>query len=291
MDLRQLRYFLVIAEEGQISRAAKRLHMAQPPLSYQLKLLESEVGTCLLERGSRKNKLTDAGRLLQQRAEQILELVNLTLAQLRDMSSGVSGTLSIGTLASAGTTFLPELLLRFHEQYPGIQFQVREGDTPRILDLLQTGVIELGIVRTVFDPEVYHSYELPGEPMVVAGLAPSIAKDSSLEITIDKIAAKPLLVHRSNESKIAECFHQHGYKHNIICLGDDVRSLLAWANCGIGLAIVPQSAVGLISSEKLIYQTLSEPALEIKKAIVWTKNRYLTTIAQKFLETACFAGE
>jgi DNA-binding transcriptional LysR family regulator len=291
MDLRQLRYFQVIAEEGQISKAAKRLHMAQPPLSHQLKQLELEIGTRLMERGSRKITLTDAGKLLHERADQIFELVNLTLAQLQDIGSGVSGTLSIGTVASSGTTFLPDLILRFHEQYPNIQFQVREGDTPRILDLLLTGVIELGIVRAVFDPEVYHSHALPSEPMVVAGLASFVSLDSSAGMTINKLAAKPLLVHRSNESKIVECFHQHGYTHHIICLGDDVRSLLSWADCGIGLAIVPQSAVGLISSERLIYQTISEPSLNIKKAIVWTKNRHLSIVAQKFLELASFAGE
>lgn len=91
MDIKQLRYFHTIAEEGQITNAAKRLHMAQPPLSYQLKNLEDELGVKLVERGSRNIKLTDAGLILYKRAEQILSLAKSTEDELKDFKQGTHG--------------------------------------------------------------------------------------------------------------------------------------------------------------------------------------------------------
>lgn len=148
MDIRQLRYFITIAEEGNITKAARRLHIAQPPLSQQLKLLEEELGVKLVERGSRQIQLTDAGKILRHRAEQVVELVDSTIKELKDFNEGLQGTLSVGTVPSSGSTLLPERIYNFHENYPGVSFQIWEGDTYRILDLLNNGVIEIGIVRT-----------------------------------------------------------------------------------------------------------------------------------------------
>ena len=284
MDIRQLRYFQAIAEEGQISKAAKRLHMAQPPLSQQLKMLETELGAKLLERGPRKILLTAAGRLLQERSAQLLELLTTTIGEIRDLDAGSCGTLSIGTVASSGAAFLPELILRFHTRFPEVRFHVWEGDTPRILELLQTGSIELGIVRAIYDPNQYRAHALPPEKMVLAECGPKKDAPEIQEASVQELAERSLLVHRSNEAALVECCRKRGFAPRILCRGDDVRSLLSWADAGIGCAVVPQSAVGLVVGGNLIYRTLREPALEIKKAVVWSRNRHLSAIAKNFLE-------
>lgn len=285
VDIRQLKYFQAIAEEGQISKAARRLHMAQPPLSLQLKQLETELGVMLVERGSRQVKLTDAGRLLQERATQLIELMNVTTAQLQDLSSGSRGTLSIGAVASAGTTFLPDRIQKFHSQYPEVTFQFWEGNTARILELLQSGVVEIGIARSVFDPRLYQSHSLPPEPLVAAQ-RPNPAggtPGTPPRISVADLADKPLLIHRSNEVMIADCCRQYGFEPKILCRGDDMRSLLVWADAGVGMAIVTQSAVGLVPSQHLIYHEIAEPALTIQKAIIWYRSHYLSSIAKNFL--------
>ncbi len=103
MDIKQLTYFIAIVEEGTITHAANRLHMAQPPLSTQLKLLEDELGTKLLERGARKIKLTDAGKILYQRAKHIIEITNSTTKEIEEFRKGIQGTLRLGTISSSGT--------------------------------------------------------------------------------------------------------------------------------------------------------------------------------------------
>jgi len=284
MDIKQLRYFQVIAEERQITRAAQRLHMAQPPLSQQLKLLEEELGVKLVERGNRGVALTGAGRLLCNRGEQIIELLDTTVKELKELNEGYTGALSIGAVASSGTTFLPCRILKLHKQYPNINFQLWEGDTYRILELLNTGIIEIGIVRTIFDSDIYNSVSLAKEPMVVAMCREWNYGEQADQVGMKELADKPLLLHRSNEPMIVECCHKHGFEPQILCRGDDVRSLLVWADAGLGLAIVPKSAVGLVSGNNLIYKEIIESSLEIKKAVIWLKNRYLSATTKNFLE-------
>ncbi|AIF50390.1 LysR family transcriptional regulator [Pelosinus sp. UFO1] len=285
MNSKQLTYFLAIAEEGQISKAAKRLHMAQPPLSQQLKLLEEELNVKLVERDRRGIILTDAGHLLYKRASHILEFMNMTTKELKELDEGYTGTLSIGAVASSGTTFLPFKVVNFHKQYPHISFQLWEGDTNKILDLLNSGIIEIGIVRAIFDSKMYHSVNLPNEPMVVA-----MCKDwedeeqATQHIKLEELVDKPLLLHRSNESMIVECCQKNGFEPQILCRGDDVRSLLVWADAGLGMAIVPKSAVGLVPSNTLIYKEIIESSLEIKKAIIWLRNRYLSASTRNFID-------
>ena len=282
MDIRQLRYFRVIATEGTISGAAKQLYMTQPSLSQQLRILEQGLGVKLLDRGSRKIKLTEAGRLLYERAGQMLEILNTTEAEVKELHEGYKGTLSIGTIASAGTTLLPGVIRSFHQKYPNVKFQLYEGDTSRILDLLNNGLIEIGLIRSAFNSEFYHWLDLAPEPFIIA-IAKTWDHGSHCEfVPLTELADMPLLVHRSNENMIVDCCRKAGFEPHILCKGDDVRSLLVLANEGIGAAVVAKSALGLVPSSGLTYRILDAP-LEIKKAVIWMRDRYLSTTAKNFI--------
>lgn len=283
VDIKQLKYFRAIALEGNITGAAKRLFMTQPSLSQQLQLLEGELGVKLVDRGSRRIILTEAGRLLYDRAEQILDLLNTTAMELKELHEGYKGTLSIGTIASSGVTLLPGLIRDFHRRYPNIKFNLREGDTPRIVELLSNGIIELGIVRSVFDLDSYYWVDLPPEPMIIAMSQEWDCGEKSQHIAVKELVDKPVLVHRSNEAMISECCQRYGFEPNIFCKGDDVRSLLVLANEGIGLAIVPKSALGLVPGNNIKYKEIVDSPLKIKKAVVWLRQRYLSAAAKQFI--------
>ncbi len=284
MDIKQLKYFRAIVAEGNITGAATRLFMTQPSLSQQLHLLENELGVKLVQRGSRRITVTEAGRLLNDRAGQILDLLNATALEVKEFHEGYKGTLSIGTIASSGVTLLPSLIRDYHQQYPNINFQLLEGDTPRILDLLKNGIIEIGIVRAAFDAELYDWVDLPTEPMIAATSQKWSGGDHSQYISIKDLANKPLLLHRSNETMIIECCQRAGFQPNIICKGDDVRSLLVLANEAIGLAIVPKSALGLVPGNNIKYREIIDSPLEIKKAAVWLRQRFLSIAAKHFID-------
>jgi DNA-binding transcriptional LysR family regulator len=284
MDFKKLQYFLTIAEEGQITKAAQRLHMTQPPLSHQLKVFEEELGVKLIERDSRKIQLTELGRALQERGGQILELINKTEKELKELSEGLQGTLSIGTVAAWGATLLPDRISSLHRQYPGINFQLWEGDGHRIRELLDTGVIDIGIVRMPFDSRRYETILLPEEPLIAA-ISSIWGYDSSKEYTtLMELVNIPLILHRRNEVVI-EYYQQQGLQPRILCRHEDVRSMLVWADAGLGAAIATRSAASLVPNHNLQYKEIVDPPLKVTASVIWKRDRPLSVAAKHFLET------
>ena len=153
MDLKQLQYFIAVVEEENISAAARKLHMSQPPLSHQIKLLEQELGVRLLERGPRKVILTDEGKLLYKRAHHMLELADTTIRELEECRKGHAGTLHIGTVSTSGAVMTDDRVLAFHRAYPHIRFEIHEGNTIELIDWIEAGIIELAVIRTPFKKE------------------------------------------------------------------------------------------------------------------------------------------
>ena len=285
MNIRQLEYFLAIIEEGSITKAANRLHISQPPLSHQLKLLEDELEIKLLERNTRKFQITGAGEILQYRAEQILELVKITIKEMKNYNNKFQGTLSVGIVPSSGAILLPKLLSTFHEKYPGMNFQIREGNTYKILELLTSGIIDVGIVRTPFDSEIFESILLPSDPMLAVTRGDMYWAKEQKSISVSELINKPLIVDRRFETMIVSSCVEAGFKPRILCESDDVRSTLLWAETGIGVGIIQKPAVGLIPSKDLKYKEINEPSLETRTAVLWLKSRHLSNITKEFLET------
>lgn len=284
MDLRQLKYFLAIAEEGQITSAARKLQMAQPPLSQQLKLLEDELGVKLVERGPRSIQLTDAGTILRNRAQQILELTDSAVREINDFVKGLKGTLSIGTVSSSGATLLKERLSDFHKTYSGVKFEIHEGNTFMIMDLVAKGIVEVGIVRTPFNaPNLGCSY-VASEPMI-AVMTGEYDWTAETAIAVEELKDKPLIIYRRFEQLIRETCLKHGFEPSIFCINDDARTTVLWANAGLGIGIVPRSAFELANNGNLLYKELASESLRTRLAAIWAKDKYLSTLASRFIES------
>ena len=131
MDIKDMRAFYAIVEEGNISHAAQRLDIAQPALSRQMKRLETSLGVQLFERGSRRIRLTDAGRVMYTRVEHILGMVDGTVREITEIGSGIAGSIRLGTITTSGALLLPELISEFHSRYPNVTYQIgiRSSDT------------------------------------------------------------------------------------------------------------------------------------------------------------------
>ncbi|NMM62422.1 LysR family transcriptional regulator [Clostridium sp. P21] len=285
MDIKQLMYFIAIVEERNISKAAERVHIAQPHLSQQLKLMEDELNVKLVERNTRKFQITDAGRRLWHRSKQMIELMESTVKELKDFSEGLEGTLSIGTISSSGNIIFPQRICNFSKKYPNINFEIRECSTDEILELLKSGVIEIGIIRTPLNSEIYESISLPIEPMVAATNNNYHWNNKKKNICLRELVDKPLLVHRRYEKMITELCRHEGFKPRILCKIEDTRSILLLANAGMGVAIVPKDWVELIPNINLSYKIIKEPSLNTSTTIVWMKDHYLSSAAKHFLKT------
>lgn len=284
MDIKQLTYFLTIAEAGSISKAAEKLHMAQPPLSHQLKLLEQELNVKLFERNTRKLQITPEGLALSHRAKQMLQFMDTTVKEVKDISKGLQGTLSIGTVSSAGAALLPSHIQSFLKKYPNINFQILDESTNKIVELLHNGVIDIGIVCTPYNNEMLEAINLANEPMVAVGTKLPW-KTNKKSIALTDIKNEHLIVQERYEKNIVELCRKSAFDPKIFCKSNDVRTLLLWASNGIGLAIVPKICISLIQNQNLKFIEINEPSLSVGTAIIWEKNRYLSSAARHFLET------
>lgn len=279
MDLKRLHYFVTIAETLNITKAAEKLHMSQPPLTYQLKALEEELGVTLFERSTRKMELTSAGSKFLERATQILDLVQLTTEEFRDLSSGVQ-TVRIGFVASSAALLSPEKLKAFHRKYPDIHFSMKEGNTYEVLEYLHHGHIDIGLVRTPFNGEKYDITYLPDEPMIAVRHTPFPTDRLALSFFKDK----PLVLDKRFRALITESCLKEGFMPHIICEGEDSRSLIAWASADIGLAILPYSGRKFIHNSPLHYAVIDSHALNTKSAIVRRKENIYEDYLQAFID-------
>ena len=284
MDIRQLKYFLTITEEGQITAAAKKLKMAQPPLSQQMKLLEKELGITLFERGPRQIQITDAGKILANRARQILELSDSTVKEIDDFKQGCKGTLTIGTVSSSGNILLNKGIEKFHQEYSDINFEIHEGNTYSLIDLLTKGIIEVGIVRTPFNNKLFNCSYAKQEPMVAAMTDAYDWNTKKNEIMVDELKNRPLIIYRRFNKLIYEICESYGFKPKIYCRNDDAKTTILWANAGHGIAIVPYSAVTLAAHNNLHIKIINEEKLYTRITLIWMKNRYLSLLAKNFID-------
>lgn len=289
MDIRQLRYFVTVANEGQITRAAKKLNMAQPPLSQQLKLIEEELETPLFFRNSRSVELTEAGMLLYQRAVSILHQIDDTLTEVKETGDGLRGQLTIGTAKTCALTYLPERIQTFRSQYPLVSFRILDGHPFQVVKLVEDRLVELAIVRFVSDLHLdYESKTLQIEPYVL--LVPKKWEWEPSKISMKDLADIPLImVVRENKYGKYSAFHdaciKQGIKLNIVCECHDATIILSFVAAGMGATVLPKSTVShhQINDVKII--ELEDCPLFNKTTLIWDNKRPLSKVSQRFIET------
>ena len=277
MEIKDMRAFYAIVEEGNISHAAQRLDIAQPALSRQMKRLETSLGVQLFERGSRRIRLTDAGRVMYSRVEHILGMVDGTVREITEIGSGVAGSIRLGTITTSGAMLLPELISEFHSRYPNVTYQIWEAEGARILELLDNRVIEIGITRTQVDSKVYESIVLPNEPLVlIMNKEQEIGADQE-QVRMDELRNVPIIIPLRWQSVFVANCRKLGFEPHIVCVSDSIVQDLLLAKMGMGMALLPVSSKTLLTDGNLIYKKLVEPEMSTHTVIAWLKNRTLSS--------------
>jgi LysR family transcriptional regulator, salicylic acid-responsive activator of bsdBCD len=286
VDVKQLRYFSAIAEEGQITRAAKKLHMAQPPLSQQLKLLEDELGVVLINRNGKNFELTVAGQVLYQRAEKLLLQLDETVTEVKEVGEGLKGELKIGSVKTC-FSYIPERLRYFRKNYPLVTFRIHEGDSFRLAQSIRNRDIELAIVRLPLDLSDFTSYPLPKDRFVAV-----MPKDwgGSATITMKELVEMPImLLHRISGvglyELVMEQFRKHGIEPNVVCKCADAAMILSLVRAEVGATLLPKSTLFTFNSEGINVVDIEDGLIESDSSIIWMKDHYLSKSATRFIET------
>jgi len=232
MDVRTLYYFVTIAEELNITKAAEKLCMSQPPLSSQLKALEEELDTTLFVRGKRHLQLTESGKLLYRHAKEILSLVNKTSEEIKAMDKGMRGKISIGLVEGSAPIIAAEWIERFIAKHNNVEFKVVDGNSDELIQKLRSGLIDLAVITSPCDNTLLNSFKVGQEKMTAF-----MSKDNplaSLEgdtIELALLKDKPLIIpsREAMNTMIYKWFKQINAEPCIVCRMDNYLDVAALA--------------------------------------------------------------
>ncbi len=250
IDLKQLKYFLAVAEEKSFSRAAERLHISQPPLSQQIMKLESELGVRLFTRTTRSFELTVAGKALMVEAAELLAKMRMTIDTIRQIDRGEVGRLRVGIVGSAMWGPIPSMLEQFQSQFPRVTWTIHELGPNDQWEALRNRQIDVGFWREPrIEPEVLKQANLrqdlcfPENVCVAMNEKHPLASQDAIEL-ID-IANEPMLTLHLTQSAepryLIQCCVNAGFEPMIFQEAAEPQTLLAMVGAGLGVALLPQT--------------------------------------------------
>lgn len=295
MDLRQFRYFVAVAEERHFGRAAQRLAMTQPPLSQQIKALETSLGAPLFVRTNRSVELTAVGRQLLPEVRRILADADALPALAQGLAHGEVGTLSLGFVSTADYGILPPLLRQFGERYPRVRLQLLEATSDVQVEALMDGRIDAGL----FIPPMPARYvnelsylPIVREPLMLALPAnhPSVTgADDPAGVSLTDYADEPLIVFPRRVAPafhdiIMGCYGALGLTPRVGQEAIQMQTIVSLVSAGMGVALVPQSLCHL-QRTGVVYRRLQQASALIETGLLW-RTAEVTPVLEGFLETA-----
>lgn len=291
MDLQYYQNFVAIVEEGNLTAASRRLHIAQPALSNQLKTMEREYGADLLIRGARRVSLTDAGRILFEKAKHIIAMEASAKKEVLDCAQGLAGTLRLGITFSNSVSFLDGMLLDYQRKNPLVKYQLYETETSKILELLRQGIVEIGIARSPFQASADLDFleEKPEHFAAAFRREDHWFPEDVDHLSLNALRDIPLCIIRRFEPMFSLVCQRHSFSPNLICVNTQLVSSFMWVREGLGVAIVPVSSFQSLGDDSLAYLPIEEPMLQTSRTIITVKGRYLSAVAQTFLDCCCQA--
>lgn len=288
MELRVLRYFLAVAREGSFTKASNVLHVTQPALSKQIMDLEGELDCKLFVRGSHSVRLTEDGFLLKRRAEEILEIEERTISEFTRNRSDVSGEIYIGAGETNGIKAVAEVAKQLREKYPAITFDFHSGNAEDIMERLDKGLLDFGLIIQPADISKYGSVILPNKDTwgIIMNRESELA--SKKAIKREDLRGKPLIISKqisrreSARGGLLKWFGPDIGRYNIVARYNLLYNASVMAEKGIGYVVGLDKIVDTSLNSALCFRPLI-PKLESEMGIIWKKGRLFSTPAKLFL--------
>lgn len=284
METRVMRYFLKIAELGNMSKAAEELHITQPTLSRQIKALEQSMHAQLFVRANKKMTLTNAGILFQQRAQGILQMIDKTTQDIQDQKE-LNGIVSIGCVESSVAAYLNRLIDEFHQQHPKIRFSLYDADGDDIREKIDRNLIDLGFVLSPVEIAKYDYLALPVDDHW--GLV--VPKDSKIaeqdELLPNQLAKLPLIVPARSivQNEVQSWVKIPSKQLNIVGSQNLLSNSLPLVKSGIGDVLCAAGSFTMRPDPALTLLPIKTDSV-IHHTLIWKRNQNLTTATKAFID-------
>ncbi|MDY3919768.1 MAG: LysR family transcriptional regulator [Candidatus Limivivens sp.] len=274
------------AEEQNFTQAAARLCIAQPPLSRQIQDLEKELGAKLFIRKPHALQLTEEGILFRQYAVQVLDLVEKSAEEIREMNKGLQGTLYLATVEGHGPKLFSQWIAGFHTRYPHVQYNLWNGNSDDVTNRVMKGLCDLAIIMEPHNAEGVHSLPVYQEPWI-AMIPPDhpLAQEPGDTIRLEKLVPYDLII-PSRQSRLQEIegWFPEGIKPMIRCRIAHMLNAYELTRQGVGIAIYPAAAGELSSRDAVCIKKLINPSVTASYVLIWSKSRQMPLVAREFLE-------
>ncbi|MDX3898957.1 MAG: LysR substrate-binding domain-containing protein [Sphingobium sp.] len=288
MNIRQLRYFLAVAQELNFTRAAEKIGIAQPPLSQQILALEQELGTALFTRDKRRIRLTAAGEILVDHAHRVINAASAAENAVRLVERGARANITVGAIYTAIYSFLPKLLRHFNAMAPNVEVSLREMTLAQQIVGLNEGVIEIGLLRGPIHQRDLRTEILYREQLVVA--IPSTQADEFGDpVSIREISRHPLVAvargsSRSYSDRVLDVFDSHDLEPMIAHEVSDMHTAVCLVAAGMGISIVP-AIIQTMQTKGVVYRRLLEETNGVTFAVALRRDTD-SPIVDMFLKAA-----
>ena len=289
MELRVLRYFLGVAREGSMTGAARRLHVTQPTLSRQLQDLEEELGQKLFLRGSHSVTLTREGMLLRKRAEEILEMVQKTKSEFDSMGETVAGDVHVGGGETEAMRRIARVIREIQSEYPGIRFHLYSGNAEDVMERLDKGMLDFGVLIQPVKIEKYDFVNLPDKDVWGIVMRKDFPLSRKKTIRKEDLFGVPLICSRqvvqrfSQKNAWSDWFGGEGTQWNFVATYNLIYNAALMVEEGVGCAVTLDKLLHFTGSSELCFRPLS-PRLESGLNLVWKKNQLFSPAAELFLD-------
>lgn len=284
MELRTLRYFLEIAREENMTKAAERLHVSQSALSRQVKSLEEELGKRLFIRHSFRIELTPEGILLRKRAEDILQMVDKTTEEFQSLDDDLHGDIFIGCAESEAMKRLATLLVDLHRLHPGIHYHLKSGNTADIAGDLDKGLLDFAVIANAVDLSKYNFLTVPTRDLwgaVIPKTHPLAAKD---RISVTDLLEEPLILSvQSITDDYPKFFGDLQDRLNIVATFNLPYNGAVLVRAGLGIMLCFDKLIDTGDASDLCFRSLT-PQLESEGNIIWKKYQVFNPVAQALLD-------
>lgn len=292
IETRLLHYFLTVARERNITHAARALHITQPTLSRQMAILEEEVGAKLFVRDSRPLSLTDEGILLCRRAEEILELLEKTQAELRTQEEQIEGTISVGCGEIASAKLLADMISEFLRRYPRVKFDVYTANADQIKQRMDNGLADIGLLLEPVDMERYEYIRLPVKERWVAVMPSGVPLARHEYVTARELAEIPVIMPSRQKvyDEVANWFGEYYESLNIIGTTNLSTNSALMVQAGTGYALIIEGGLPFLEDDTICMRPLY-PELVATSVLAWKRGQPFSAAVRHFLEyIKCFLG-
>lgn len=290
IETRLLHYFLAVAKEGNITNAAKVLHITQPTLSRQMALLEEEIGAKLFLRDSRPLTLTNEGILLRRRAEEIMEMMEKTEAELHAQEEQIEGTISIGCGELAVVKLLSEAIVGFQQKYPRVIFDVYTANADEIKHRMDEGRTDIGLLLEPVEIERYEYIRMPVKERWVAIMPAGVPLAKREYVTAKDLSDIPVIMpsRQKVHAEVANWFGKYYEKLNLTGVSNLSTNAALMVQAGMGYALIVEGALPFLERKEIQMVPLY-PELTATAVLAWKRGQPFSTATVRFLEyIKCF---